>query len=65
MKLQINSRGSWRDILSFPPERQTLIETLAAELLENSGEKSSIRIATDDNERIAYCAAPDFAWRRA
>jgi len=63
MKLQINLHGSWRDVLTFPEERRTLIETHAAALLANSGDRASMRIANDDNERLAYCKGPDFVWR--
>ena len=63
MKLQINLKGSWRDVLTFPPERQALIETHAAALLADSGSRAAMRLATDDNECLAICKGPDFVWR--
>lgn len=63
MKLQINLHGSWRDVLSFPPERQMEIRTHAATLLSLSGMRASMRIATDDNLSLVRCKAPDFTWR--
>ncbi|WP_153110099.1 hypothetical protein [Propionivibrio limicola] len=65
MKLQINLKGSWRDVLSFDANRQVDVRESAAALLKSSGAKEKMRISTDDNVRIAYCCAPDYQWRVA
>lgn len=46
MKLQINTRGSWRDLVAFDPERGPEVEDAAASLARASGH-SKFRIVDE------------------
>lgn len=46
MKLQINTRGSWRDVVAFDSERGPEVEDAAASLARASGH-SKFRVVDD------------------
>lgn len=64
-KLQINTLGSWRDVLTFATEHEPLVRLNAASLLRLTAGKASMRIADAHNTALAYCAGPSFQWRNA
>lgn len=47
MKLQINTKGSWRDVVEFDPERGPEVEDAAASLARASGH-SKFRVVDED-----------------
>ena len=65
MKLQVNLKGSWRDVMCFHEKDEKEVRESAARLSFFSGGKAKFRIADDANTALAYCEAPFFIWRDA
>ncbi|ARO88139.1 hypothetical protein EBAPG3_010335 [Nitrosospira lacus] len=66
MKLQVNLKGSWRDVLhSFPEKHEPEVRASAGRLAFLAGGKCKFRIADDENRALAYCEAPFFTWKNA
>lgn len=70
MKLQINERGSWREMVEFPIENlaQLKAATIAFARAVGPGNRkggASYRITSDGRSAIAYLEAPYRAWRKA
>ncbi len=64
MKLQINQRGAWRDIVEFAPEQLEAIKLAAAPLARALGAAATWRISKDSRTGLAYLDAPAFKWRK-
>lgn len=47
MKLQVNTKGSWRDVIAFDPERAPEVEDATASLARASGH-TKFRVIDDD-----------------
>lgn len=70
MKLQINERGSWREMVEFSPERLKEVQTAALAFARavGPGKKiggASYRITKDGRSAISYLEAPYTKWRAA
>lgn len=66
MRLQVNLKGSWRDVLhSFPAKHEQEVRESAGRLAFLAGGKAKFRIADDENRALAYCEAPFFTWIEA
>lgn len=65
MKLQINAKGSWRDVLAFDDAHVDAVRNTARELLTLARGQLSLRIATDQNSRLELCEGPDYTWKRS
>lgn len=70
LKLQINERGAWRNVLAFEPSERTAVEVSAitqARSANYPNSKSSVtwRITGDGRSALAYLEAPYTAWRTA
>lgn len=62
LKLQIKDSGAWRNVVSFPAEKQGSVQAAAANLLEVSGaDKSAMRLV-DGEAVIARCEQPGCQW---
>ncbi len=64
MKLQINQRGSWRDIVEFEPSHLTHIQAAVIPLAREIGEWAKWRVTKDSRTAIAYLKAPGFNWSK-
>lgn len=62
MKLQVNSKGSWRDVISFAADDAPQVREHAAALGRIAGKAAAWRIADDQNIALERCQAPDFKW---
>lgn len=65
MKLQINQRGSWRNVVSFDNDKKTFIAIASAvvPVARILGKSASWRITEDDGWKVvAWCEAPSFRW---
>lgn len=71
MKLQMNERGSWRDLAVFPDmpleraQREVISYTRAFGSGSRAGRHASYRITRDGRTALAYLEAPYKAWRKA
>lgn len=65
MKLQVNLRGSWRDVISFDSRDEHEVRSLGGRLAYLSAGHAKMRIADDQNVAQAYCDPPLFTWRPA
>jgi len=67
MKLQINTSGSWRDVVDFPPESLRSVQSTTEALARVVG-KYTWRIAQQVSGKspavVGYLEAPSFKWRR-
>ena len=64
MKLQINTRGAWRDVLHFDSSREPEVRIHAQLLLDCSFGRTSGRIVSDNGlTAIAHCIPPFFDWK--
>lgn len=62
MKLQINDNGAWRNVLSFPCERDVLLAVgdAAVALCSAARSQGNLRILDDQHEVLGYCDGPEF-----
>jgi hypothetical protein len=70
MKLQINERGSWREMVEFAPERLKEVKaaTLGFARAVGPGNRikgASYRVTKDGRSALAYLEAPYATWRDA
>ena len=64
MKLQINQRGAWRDVVEFEPAQLRHIQAAAIPLAREIGERTKWRITEDSRTAVAYLEAPSFNWSK-
>lgn len=64
MKLQINCRGAWRDVMEFEPAQLTHIQAATIPLAREIGDRAKWRITKDSRSAIAYLEAPGFDWSK-
>lgn len=64
MKLQINQRGAWRDVVEFGPAQLPHIQAATIPLAREIGERAKWRITKDSRTAIAYLEAPEFDWSK-
>lgn len=65
--LQINTAGSWRNVVRFPLDREPTIRAAAADLARAAG-SGRLRICepgTFPAGHLAYCEAPEYRWRES
>ncbi len=65
MRLQVNLKGSWRDVLNFPADHEEAIRASASRLACIAGDQVKFRVADDQNIAVAYLEAPFLSWRTA
>ena len=72
MKLQINVRGSWRDVIEFHALAQRGVREATIDLAKAAqvaascdGNPPSWRISADSRSAIAYLDTPYSQWRAA
>ena len=71
MRLQVNTSGAWRDVVSFDSKFRREVQTHAVPLAKalgvaNEGRKyPSWRISEDGRTAVAYLEAPGYKWRAA
>jgi len=64
VKLQVNQRGAWRDVVEFEPAQLRHIQTATIPLARELGDWAVWRITQDSRTAIAYLEAPGFAWSK-
>lgn len=67
MKLQVNQRGSWRNVVEFGDDKATFMKVAEAvlPLVNELGKSANWRIVENDGlSVVAYCGAPTFKWER-
>ncbi|SOD42307.1 hypothetical protein [Nitrosovibrio sp. Nv4] len=65
MKLQVNLKGAWREVLSFSDRNAGGVCEEAARLGRLADRKVKFRIADDANRALAHCEGPYFIWSEA
>lgn len=66
MKLQINEKGSWRNMVEFPDDREKMMDVgdAAAVLGKAVGGKATFRMLDATGEVLGYLEPPLYAeWR--
>lgn len=64
MKLQVNQRGAWRDVIEFDETVAPHIQRAVIPLAREIGDRATWRITTDSRTAIAYLNWPSFNWQR-
>lgn len=64
MKLQINQRGAWRDVVEFEPAQLAHIQAAVIALAREVGDRATWRISKDSRTAIAYLGAPNYTWSK-
>lgn len=62
MKLQVNVRGSWRNVVEFDPARLKAVMEGVKPLARVLGERPTWRISEDGRAALFYLQGPDFKW---
>lgn len=65
LALQINTAGSWRNVLQFAMQQESSVRAAAADLARAAGARR-LRIcepASLPGGHLAYCEAPEYRWR--
>lgn len=62
MKLQVNTAGAWKDVLTFQAENEAEVREHVARLALLSGGRSTFRIVGGMGVALAHCTPPLFKW---
>jgi len=60
MKLKMNRRGAWADVIEFPARDQRQVED-AAQFMARLGGLRGMKIV-DDGIEVCWCMSPDYQW---
>jgi len=60
MKLKMNRKGAWADVVEFTSRDQRQVED-AAQFLASLGGINGMKIV-DDGIDVGWCLKPDFEW---
>jgi len=65
MKLQVNQKGSWRNVVEFEDSREKFIAVAEAArpLARALGTSATWRIVDAADTVLGYCESTDFEWR--
>lgn len=63
MKLQINLKGAWRDVMPFPVENAQYVRYYAGSLAMNAEPPARLRTVMPDGLEVTAYFDPDKGWR--